>query len=55
MKLSNKQIRERIEDAESLPMLLLEAIDYLRLFYQEQSLPEAQLQERLVEIYHDYR
>jgi len=55
MELSNKQIRERIEDAESLPMLLLEAIDYLRLFYQEQSLPEAQLQERLVEIYHDYR
>ncbi|WP_250123472.1 nitric oxide synthase oxygenase [Chroococcidiopsis sp. CCMEE 29] len=55
MKLSNKQIRERIEDAQSLPMLLLEAKDYLRLFYQEQSLPEAQLQERLVEIYHDYR
>lgn len=55
MELSPKQIRERIEDAESLPMLLLEASDYLRLFYQEQSLPEDRLQERLVEICRDYR
>ncbi|PSB61259.1 nitric oxide synthase oxygenase [Chroococcidiopsis cubana CCALA 043] len=36
-------------------MLVLEAKDYLHLFYREQSLPEAQLQERLVEIKHDYR
>jgi nitric-oxide synthase, bacterial len=55
MELSSKQIRERIEDAESLPTLLLEATDYLRLFYRERSLPEAPLQERLVEIYQDYR
>lgn len=55
MELSNQQIRERIKDAESLPILLLEAIDYLRLFQQEQPLPEAQLQERLAEIYCDYR
>ncbi len=54
MELSSKQIHERIEDAESLPTLLLEAIDYLRLLHQEQSLPEAQLQERLAEIYRDY-
>ena len=55
MKFNTQQIREQIEDAESLPTLLLEAIDYLRLFYQEQSLLEAQLQERLVEITLDYR
>lgn len=55
MEFSNQQIRERIEEAESLPFLLLEATDYLRLFYQEQSLPESQLQERLAEIYRDYR
>jgi nitric-oxide synthase, bacterial len=55
MELNSKQIRERIEEAESLPTPLLEAIDYLRLFYREQSLPEASLQERLVEIYQDYR
>lgn len=55
MELDNKQIREQIAEAESLPFLLLEAIDYLRLFYQEQSLPEAQLQERLAEIYQNYR
>jgi nitric-oxide synthase, bacterial len=55
MKLSNHQIREQIAEAESLPTLLLEAIEYLRLFYQEQSLPETQMQERLTEIYHDYQ
>lgn len=55
MELSSNYYREQIEDAESLPMLLLEASDYLRLFYQEQSLLEAQLQERLVEITLDYR
>jgi nitric-oxide synthase, bacterial len=55
MKLSNHQIREQIAEAESLPTLLLDAIEYLRLFYQEQSLPETQMQERLTEIYHDYQ
>jgi nitric-oxide synthase, bacterial len=55
MELNSKQIRERIEDAESLPTLLLEAIDYIRLFYREQSLPETQLQERFIEIHQDYR
>ena len=44
-----------MDDAESQPIVLLEALDYLRLFYQEQSLPESQLQERLAEIYRDYR
>lgn len=43
------------ECTKSLPILLLEAIDYIRLFYREQLLPEAQLQERLVKIYQDYR
>ncbi|KAM3110385.1 nitric oxide synthase oxygenase [Phormidesmis sp. 146-33] len=47
--------REQLELAESLPTLLLEAIDYLRLLHQERSLPESQLQERLAEIYADYR
>lgn len=47
--------REQLEEAESLPNLLLNAIDYLRLMYQEQSLPDSQLQERLQEIYRDYR
>ncbi|KAM3096778.1 nitric oxide synthase oxygenase [Phormidesmis sp. 146-35] len=47
--------REQLEAAESLPTLLLEAIDYLRLLHQERSLPESQLQERLSEIYQDYR
>lgn len=47
--------REQLEEAESLPTLLLDAIDYLRLFYQEQSLSEAQFQERLSEVYRDYR
>lgn len=55
MKLTNKQIRDRIEEAESLPYLLLEAIDYLRLIYQQQLLSEAQLQQRLDKIYLDYR
>lgn len=54
MELSNEQIREQMEDAESLPIVLLEAIDYLRLFYQEQS-PGLQLQERLAEITLEYR
>jgi len=47
--------REQLEETESLPMLLLEALDYLRLFYQEHSLPASQLQERLAEITLDYR
>ncbi len=55
MQLNNKHYREQIEEAESLPTLLLEANDYLRLFYQEHSLPQTQLQERLAEIALDYR
>lgn len=59
MELSSQQIREQIreqmDDAESLSTLLLEAIDYLRLLYQEQSLPASQYQERLQEIYREYR
>lgn len=55
MEINSKHYREQIEEAESLPMLLLEANDYLRLFYQEQLLPETQLQERLAEITLDYR
>jgi nitric-oxide synthase, bacterial len=55
MKLSNNQIREQIAEAETLPILLLDAIDYLRLLSQEQSLPEVQSQERLADIYRDYR
>ena len=47
--------RQQIEAAESLPTVLLEAIDYLQLLHHEQSLPEAQVQERLAEIYRDYR
>ena len=46
---------EQLEEAESLPTLLLDVLDYLRLFYQEQSLPASQLEERLAEIYRDYR
>jgi len=55
MELTNQQIHDQIADPETLPFLLLEAIDYLRLLYQEQSLPEAQLQERMVEICRNYR
>ncbi|MBW4491423.1 MAG: nitric oxide synthase oxygenase [Trichocoleus desertorum ATA4-8-CV12] len=55
MKLNNNQTCEQVAKAESLPTLLLEAIDYLPLLYQEQSLPESQLQERLAEIYREYR
>jgi nitric-oxide synthase len=55
MELNRKHYREQIEEAESLPIPLLEANDYLRLFYQEQSLLETQLQERLDEITLDYR
>jgi hypothetical protein len=47
MELSSKQIQE----AESL----LEAIDYLHLFYREKLLPESQLQERISEFFRDYR
>lgn len=55
MKSAASRYKEQMDDAESQPILLLEALDYLRLFYQEQSLPESQLQERLAEIYRDYR
>ncbi|MEP0873643.1 nitric oxide synthase oxygenase [Trichocoleus desertorum AS-A10] len=55
MKLNNNQTWEQVAKAESLPTLLLDAIDYLPLLYQEQSLPESQLQERLAEIYREYR
>ena len=54
MKLTQTQIRERIEEIESLPSLLLEATDYLRLFYQEQALPETQLRQRLDNIHCEY-
>ena len=43
------------EQTDCLPSLLTEAIAYLQLFYQEQSLPKAQLQERLSEIESDYQ
>lgn len=55
MELTQKQIRERLNEVEELPSLLLEATDYLRLFYQEQALSETQLQQRLDEIYREYR
>lgn len=54
MELTKEQIRERLEEAEALPSLLLEATDYLRLFYQEQSLSDTQMQQRLGEIYREY-
>jgi nitric-oxide synthase len=47
--------REQIEEAATIPPLLLEAVNYLRLLYREQSLPESQLQKRLAEIYQDYQ
>ena len=43
--------REQIQEAESL----LEAIEYIYLFYREQLLPESQLQERLAEVFRDRR
>jgi nitric-oxide synthase, bacterial len=55
MEFSIQQILKRLDDTESLPILLLEAIDYLRLLYQERSLPETQLHERLVKIYREYQ
>ena len=55
MKSAASRYNEQMDDAESQPIVLLEALDYLRLFYQEQLLPESQLQERLAEIYRDYR
>ena len=55
MELSSQQIYEQMDDAESLSTLLLEAIDYLHLLYQEQSLPDSQYQERLAEIHREYR
>ena len=55
MELNCKQIHAQIEDVESLPLPLLEASDYLRLLYRERSMPESQLQQRLVEICCDYR
>ena len=42
---------EQIQEAESL----IEAIEYLYLFYREQLLPESQLQERVGEVFRDYR
>ncbi|BAZ16739.1 nitric oxide synthase oxygenase [Calothrix sp. NIES-4071] len=38
-----------------LPTQLLEATDYLQLFYQEHGLPESHLQARLAEVYQEYR
>jgi nitric-oxide synthase, bacterial len=46
---------EQLEEVEFLPTTLLEANDYLRLFYREQSLPESHLRERLAQITCDYR
>lgn len=43
--------REQIQEAESL----IEAIEYIYLFYREKLLPESQLQERLSEVFQDYR
>ena len=43
--------RQQIQEAESL----LEAIEYIYLFYREKLLPESQLQERLGEVFGDYR
>jgi nitric-oxide synthase, bacterial len=40
---------------ESLPNLLLEASDYLQLFYREQDLPESHVEARLSDIYQEYR
>ena len=54
MELSHQQLREQIQDAELLPILLLEASDYLHLFYGEKLLPAAQLQERLAVVYREY-
>ncbi len=42
MELNIQQICEQLEDAELLPIFLLEAIDYLQLLYQEQSLSKTQ-------------
>ena len=55
MELNGIQSHAQIEAAKSLPIPLLEASDYLQLLHREQSLPESQLQQRLVEIYRDYR
>lgn len=44
----------QLEQAEFRPTQLVEAIDYLQLFYQEQLLPDTQLQKRISEIYQDY-
>ena len=54
MELTQQKIQERLRDAEELPSVLLEATDYLRLFYQEQSLPETQLRQRLDNIHREY-
>jgi len=45
----------QLEQTEFSPTLLQEASDYLRLFYQEQSLRDAQLQKRLSAIAQDYQ
>ena len=44
----------KLDVTESLPALLLEAADYLQMFYQEQSLLDDQLQKRLRDIEQDY-
>ena len=54
MELTKQQIQDRIDEAEALPPVLLEATDYLRLFYQEQALPDAQLRQRLDSVYREY-
>ena len=54
MELTQQQTRERLNEVEELPSLLLEATDYLRLFYQEQSLPKTELRQRLDDIHQEY-
>ncbi|HEY9610167.1 nitric oxide synthase oxygenase [Allocoleopsis sp.] len=40
---------------EALPTLLLEATDYLQLFYRERPQPESHVEARLAEVYQEYR
>lgn len=51
---TTQQIQERLEQAGAPPSWLLEATDYLRLFYQEQTLPETDLRQRLSDVYEEY-
>lgn len=44
----------QLSHSESLPTVLLEATDYLELFYRENALPEPHFQARLAEVYQEY-